>query len=384
MSVRLERPRKSGNARHTVVYRNEREFCAWPFLGGFWLTGNGALVVAFTRHAATYGDPNAINHNTFSNSKGAVITLRSTDQGRTWDPSSASVLFDLTLQTADILANGRQDYSQEGPVDFTDRNVLVASNAVPTKFMPQSRPLVRVSTDGGLSWRRPITLPLAGLGSLSGNASVTVRADGMSLIAMTYVTPDAWTRRPVLYGSHDGITWNFICFMTSIQDDGQAVTDRTGQLRFSPHRYFYPRPISLRSGRLLSSMRCQRDPTGIFWTEMFESEDGGRSWRFLSRVNEWGAPGALIELNDGRILCVYGYRLPAYGVRYRVSEDGGRTWGAETILRDDGGSWDLGYPQVVEIAPGRCVAVYYFNSKDDPVQLNGGVRHIAQTEFTPE
>ena len=47
------------------------------------------------------------------------------------------------------------------------------------------------------------------------------------------------------------------------------------------------------------------------------------------------------------------YRLPPFGVRARISEDGGRTWGRELILRDDGGSWDLGYPRVIEQAPGR-------------------------------
>ena len=63
-------------------------------------------------------------------------------------------------------------------------------------------------------------------------------------------------------------------------------------------------------------------------------------------------------------------------MRYRVSDDGGATWGSELILRDDGGSWDLGYPRVVEVSPGRLATVYYMNRRDDPIQLNGGVRHI--------
>ncbi len=131
-------------------------------------------------------------------------------------------------------------------------------------------------------------------------------------------------------------------------------------------------------------MRGQRDPTSILWTEMFESEDGGRTWRFISRVNDWGAPGDIARLRDGRIVCVYGYRLPPFGIRARISEDSGRTWGRELILRDDGGSWDLGYPRVVERPDGRIVAIYYMNLKNDPIQMNGGVRHIAQTVFVPD
>ncbi len=54
------------------------------------------------------------------------------------------------------------------------------------------------------------------------------------------------------------------------------------------------------------------------------------------------------------------------------------------MLRDDGGSWDLGYPRVIEHEPGKLLTVYYINTKDDPIQMNGGVRHIAQTVFTPD
>jgi hypothetical protein len=87
---------------------------------------------------------------------------------------------------------------------------------------------------------------------------------------------------------------------------------------------------------------------------------------------------------DGRVACVYGYRLPPFGIRARLSDDSGATWGSELILRGDGGSWDLGYPRVTEIEPGRLLTVYYMNRKDDPIQLNGGVRHIAQTVFSPD
>jgi hypothetical protein len=86
-------------------------------------------------------------------------------------------------------------------------------------------------------------------------------------------------------------------------------------------------------------------------------------------------------MRDGRVVCVYGYRTMPSGVRYKVSEDGGRTWGREYILRDDGGSWDVGYPRVIEVEPGKLLAVYYINLKNDPVQMNGGIRHIAWSMF---
>ncbi|MEI9852744.1 MAG: hypothetical protein WDN24_19895 [Sphingomonas sp.] len=83
-------------------------------------------------------------------------------------------------------------------------------------------------------------------------------------------------------------------------------------------------------------------------------------------------------------MCVYGYRLePGPGIRYRVSEDKGRTWGQEMILRDDAASWDLGYPRVIEIEPGVLLTHYWISLKGEKVNMNGGIRHIQCTVFRP-
>ena len=385
MSNRFEKPRAATRAEHGIVYRNEREFCAWPFLGGLWKTGGGDIVTAFTRNDCSYASPGDVHHDMLSVSRGRLTVIRSADGGASWDAASARTIFDMATTADEIVAGGPADYTGEPPVDFLDPDVLVVTGSVPAHFVPEAKAWLALSTDGGQAWRRPILLPFTGLPSLSGHGSAMVRRDGVSLAAMTTVTPDGWSRRPLVYASaNNGASWHFLSFITPGEDDGSAVSARQGSPRFGAHRYFYPRPIPLSDGRLIASMRSQRDPTSILWTEIFESDDGGRSWHFLSRVNDWGAPGDIIQLSDGRILCVYGYRLAPYGIRYRISEDGGRHWGSEIILREDGGSWDLGYPRVIEVAPGELLTVYYMNRRDDPVQLNGGVRHIARTRFAPE
>ena len=119
----------------------------------------------------------------------------------------------------------------------------------------------------------------------------------------------------------------------------------------------------LPNGRILCVLRCQRDPTGDLWTELYKSDDGGQTWQFRSRVNDFGAPGSLVQMGDGRLVIVYGYRLPPFGIRAVVSEDEGATCGSEIIGRDDGGSWDLGYPNAWLAEPGkenpRAVILYF-------------------------
>ncbi|NDK54243.1 exo-alpha-sialidase, partial [Rhizobium laguerreae] len=64
-------------------------------------------------------------------------------------------------------------------------------------------------------------------------------------------------------------------------------------------------------------------------------------------------------------------------IRMRMSFDDGRTWGAETVIRSDGGTADLGYPKLVQRGDGSLLAVYYFNDGDREE------RYIAASIVTP-
>ena len=366
---------------HGIVYRNEREFCGWPFYCGLWKVPGGDVVAGFKKIANAYGTAGEVSHTRLTVGQGNLVLIRSSDNGTSWDPASQQPVFDLADTASRIVQEGGGTRSGEAPLDFTDGNVLVMAGALPALLKPDSRAWLRVSADGGHTWRKPVLLPLFGLPNLTGHGPPTTRVDGMSLLGLSTTSVDGWTNRPLVYASPDGINWHFLSFITPAIEGGSAASDRTGPFLFGAIRHFYARLLALRDGRVLASLRFQRDARGIIWTDIFESDDGARSWRFLSRVNDWGAPGDIVEMSDGRIVCVYGYRLAPEGIRARVSEDGARTWGPEIILRDDGGSWDLGYPRVVEIEPGRLLSVYYMNTRDDPVQMNGGVRHIARTIF---
>ncbi|MCP5144555.1 MAG: exo-alpha-sialidase [Gammaproteobacteria bacterium] len=376
---RFQAPRPADNLEHAVVYRREDEFCAWTYTRGFWETANGDLIQNFDAVTVNYTSADAINHNNvFRNSTGRkIVTVRSTDRGRTWNGDHPD--FDLIATSG---ASARP-FAEMGPIDYLDRDVLLYSFS-PGFGTPAGRAPLRVSKDGGRSWSGESELPLDGLHSLTALNSYLVRPDGRCLLFMFEVSADG-NRRPLVYGSLDGGTeFHFMSFITEEHDPKAAAkSGRTASsLAFAGHRWFYPRAIMLPNGRILCSLRCQRDPTGDMWTEIYYSDDGGRTWGFLSRVNDFGAPGSLIRMSDGRLVVVYGYRLQNYGIRAVVSEDEGLTWGNELIVRDDGGSWDLGYPNAWEVEPGKIGCIYYFNSMNDEVKVNGGQRHIARSIFT--
>jgi len=379
---RYAAPRRLTNVDHLVVYRRETEFVGWPHTMGFWNMGDGEILQQVTSINSRYESADAISHDNIGRGGGGgkSVALRSRDWGRTWD--GANPVFNMMSNQAPDMANAKSMGDLQ-PIDFLDPNVLVANSG--TAFgLPNGRTVVRVSKDRGRSWSPPIPVPLDGLHSLSGMNSVLVRPDGTALIWLMEVDKEGWNRHPCVYALPPrGTDFHFLTFITPKADPmGNADGDYSSTFRFGGHRWFYPRGYLLPSGRMLCVLRSQRDPRGVMWTEVHASDDGGRTWGFLSRVNDFGSPGSLVRLPDGRLVMVYGYRLAPSGIRATVSEDEGRTWGPELIVRDDGGSWDLGYPNAWVTDDGKIGVIYYFNSKDDKVQVNGGVRHICRSIFS--
>jgi hypothetical protein len=288
----------------------------------------------------------------------------------------------MIKEEKDLPGGKAADWTDLPPLDFRSRDTLVMGGGIPALFATNARAWMRASTDGGRSWRPHILLPNWDFPSIAmpGTSQYSVRADGTMLFGIQTNAPGALGPRPIVFACPDGRN---VYYLGSIIDEEPRSPYYPGGSPFAAAPHFYPRPIVLKDGRVLSALRYQRDARTVVWTEVHESLDGGRTWHWLSRVNDWGAPGDLVPMGDGRVVCVYGYRLPPYGIRYRVSTDMGRSWGTEMILRDDGGSWDLGYPRVIETAPGTLLATYYFNRPNERVNVDGGVRHIAWTIFRP-
>lgn len=109
-------------------------------------------------------------------------------------------------------------------------------------------------------------------------------------------------------------------------------------------------------------------------TAIARSRDRGRSFEPWVDAGWQGHPHHAVRLEDGHVFLVYGYRHPPFGVRARVldPECAGIATAPEFVLRDDGGSGDLGYPWAIALPGRRILAVYYF-------QRGNGTRHIAGT-----
>ena len=80
------------DAEHSIVYRNARAFCGWPFICGFWTTAEGHLLTAFQKKDADYSDPGDVHHDEVAKVGPKIMTIRSVDGGQSWDPDSMQLL----------------------------------------------------------------------------------------------------------------------------------------------------------------------------------------------------------------------------------------------------------------------------------------------------
>jgi hypothetical protein len=369
---------------HATVYRRDDEFCSWPFTSGFWENADGTLIANFATRNVVYASGDAIRHDVLgqNSTNPRTVTVRSSDRGRTWGEPQYDM---MAGPGGERLSREQMPTTFDEPVDYLDPDVLVANGSLGGFATRGTQGTVRVSKDGGRTWGKTILVPLENLAAMTGVHSTLVRPDGRCLLFMFSIDADNTHRRPLVYGStNDGREFHFMSYIVPREDPwGQADGEYTDpSVAFVGHRWFYPRGYMLADGRIICVTRCQRDPTGVMWSELFHSDDGGDTWGFLSRINDFGAPASLVIMPDGRVVAIYGYRLMPAGIRASVSEDGGKTWGPEIIVRDDGGSWDLGYPNAWRVDGNTVGTLYYFNSKDDPIQAAGGVRHIARSVFT--
>ena len=363
---------------HVTISYDPGAFLGWPFSYGLWAFPDGEVLAGFTRGPCAYEQPHDVQH-WVVDPLSEQVTLRSTDAGRTWPAESVGVVathHDLARAWFD----GTMPAAPSDPPDWTSPDFCMTTGFSVPPGRAQHAGYIQYSQDRGRTWDGPYVVPSLGFGHVQVKPHHVVRPDGVVLLFVTVARANVadaplygkYGRRfvAVFASADNGVTWRYLSSVLPTSPDRQFI-----------ERY-YGSPTLLPDGRILIALRCQLDGANA-WPEVFESEDGGWSWRFVSRIADWGGPTDLTCLRDGRVVAVYGRRTPPFGVRARVSTDAGRTWEPERVLRNDGGAFDLGYPRVAELPDGDVITTYYFNRADDPVQCEGGVRHIAATIFSP-
>jgi len=316
---------------HVVAYHHPDRFCGWPANGGFWMWGN-EMAAAF--EIGWWKDTDDGHHRDESRANEDAI-VRSLDGGQTW-----------TMEMHVILGGDGPMFDPPSDIDFTHPDF--AYKAQGERFY--------ISYDRGRNWLGKYPLATLGCGKLSTRTDYIVSSRNVCYFfsACEFDEDRAFAYRT----TNAGASYEFLGWM--------GPDDET--------RSVMPSTVRLSDTKLISAMRRKRGG-GDNWIDVYVSTNDGKNWQFLSKVADTccnnGNPPAMIRMNDGRVVCAYGYRGGDEGIRAKVSTDEGQSWSPEIRLRDDGLNWDLGYPRMVQRPDGKLVTVYYYCTREKPQQFIG-------------
>ena len=350
--------------RHTMVYFEKGMFGGWPANHGIWSWDNEILVGFGMGYYKEMGD----SHHIDREKPEIAMLARSVDGGETWtleDPGAQGYLLTEGGYLHGVTRPGvtlPELRDSSGGIDFTHPDLALT---VRTNSIHAGIGRIFHSYDRGRTWDGPFRLPSFDTPGIAPRTDYIVDSKDQCTLFITAAKSNGREGRTLCVRTTDGgATWSLLGWIGPEPAEGFSIM---------------PSSVRLSDTDILATVRM-RDETER-WIGTYLSTDDGVNWEYLGRAVEdtgVGNPPAMTQLQDGRICLVYGYRAEPYSIRARLSEDNGRTWGEDIILRQDGASRDIGYPRAVQRPDGNVVAVYYFTD-----EASGPERYIGSTIWTP-
>lgn len=364
--------------RQVTIFREPGRFGGWPANYGMWHWGD-EIVVGFT--VGTHKSA-ARGHAIDKRQPVRNMQARSLDRGQTWHledfngarPGDRGLSADEHMAAGLRLAEVMRATSAEAPtqplrLQHPDFALMLAR----TDLVRGVFSFFYLSYDRCHSWEGPYRLPLFGSTGIAARTDYLILGEHSALFFLTA-------------NKADGAEGLVICAHT---DDGgmtfKLLSEVGGEPPGKGDFAIMPAGIQLPGGPLLCARRCRDGASNLSWIDLYASDDGGASWRYLSRPVTFQQPGhsgnppCLKQLSDGRLLLIYGNRDGPFNICARISADDGHSWSGETVLRAGGATGDMGYVRAVALDDDTVVAVYYINDRPD----GDGERFIAATIWQP-
>lgn len=383
---------KISDVNHTHICGGKGFYCAHPRHAGLWNFGSGELALIHPHAPWHYKEKHPHGFGKGYKSNSVWLLQRSMDGGKTWLEEDNVVVYDETLpaeERVEILFPKNPEREQIdlsapdsivcfGRTALGDLRPLDENVAKPTQGRASTTCFALRSADRGRTWEKKATVIRDQ--SEDFNCEITgydiaKMPDGTLIMAATLSGIAA------VYGTDDnGLTWSYLA------QAGCAS---------------YPGLIRLPNGKIQYYMLEINGGTNSIL--MSESDDvynwtkprsivryGASPWRARVRHGQHfplssSFPGPKVYrspwpvlLRDGRIVVIFARRRAPAGIGGILSEDEGKTWSDEFIIRDDASGTDIGYALAVEVEDGRIFTAYYYMTEGNTQQTP---RYIAGSFF---
>ncbi len=349
--------------KHVVISYEEGMFSGWPANFGVWSWGD-ELLVGFDK--GYHKDLGETRHNIDREKEEITLLARSLDGGNSWqieDPSPEGRLVarGTSLHGVEPKYDHRvEPVDLEEPINFTHPDFAMTLRFLNYNTGPS---LLYYSYDRGHTWKGPFNLEVSGKTNILARTDYIVLDEKRCMIFQSMSKEDNHEGRP----------------FCAITEDGGLTWEMVGMIGPEPEGFgIMPSTVKLSDTEYLTTIRRREGDQR--WIDAWRSLDAGKTWTLLPPPVEdlgEGNPPSLIKLKDGRLCLTYGVRAEPYRIAAKISDDNGKTWSDEIVLRDDGAGRDIGYVRSVQRPDGKVVTMYYFEDKLKPE------RYIAATIWEP-
>jgi len=365
------------DVRHVVIDHDKTKYCGHPRQqGGMWNSDGGEVAVMYRRAPCAYETAKDVAHSPFDGymSRSDLVLRRSYDHGETWRPEDDVIVWSNAIPLEEKREFLRQDPARRQALDMSGPGAMF--------FMGNTSMHVRDPDTRRLANPTP---------ELTGSFQIRSTDEGRTWESVPLVL-EAWGYPPLVAlpdGTHARTAGTNRVFLSVSDDGGMSWTIRS-EIAPDPEgtrRFTYSGLLALPDGRLQCYVMQFEGRQALCVTE----SDDGLTWSELRPIvryghgpwtaRRWGpetyalrtayggweqryrSPWPLL-LRDGRIVVVFARREWPPSIAVVWSEDEGRSWSDEAVIRDDGEGSDLGYPVATELDDGRILTAYYFQKND--------------------
>ena len=357
---------KAENVEHIEIFRDPGRYAGWPANYGMW-SWDDEVVLAFT---AGYPDSAGGFHARDRSRPLVTMQARSLDGGMSWDVGEADIPYGVGLSAyehmnEDVIAElPMLEFKSPDGVDFTLPDSAIMCGR--TGLREGAKSWFYWSPDRCQSWDGPFEFPMFGQRGLAARTDVLVEGPRSAVFLLTSTVPSGDEGRVLVVRTDDGgSTFEFLSWL----NESPVGCD------------LMPSSVRTSDGSILSIVRTHGAERDDRWLQQYRSADNGVMWSdegaVVMSTGDGGNPAALKTLPDGRLCLVYGVRNAPCRICAKLSGDEGTSWSDEIVLRDDGGSHDLGYPRCAVLPNGKLVIAYYWNDTPE------GERYIGGTIWEP-
>lgn len=277
-----------------------------------------------------------------------------------WNGKTVLTTFNNSVSFQRSVLNQWKNDPEKGK--FIEAYLNMVSDVVEEKYLGA---LLSVS-DNGQDFNSFQKLPIT-----SPHGPTVLRNGSLLYVGRSFSGTQTWKDASLpdgIYGmrSSDGVNWDNVVKIPEGEFEGCVLCE--------------PHAVECADGKILVAVRVHTQSHRFSATTedgltigISESADGGKSFSPLKDTGSMGSPPHLLRLKNGNIVMTYGRRVVPFGIRARISSDNGNRWGEEIVLRNDGISWDMGYPASVELDNGEILSVYY---------IKQACEHLARIEYT--